>query len=49
MARAAAIMRAPFANVAQLAEHRIRNANVVGSNPTVGSSKFPFKQATEPV
>ena len=37
------IMRAAFANVAQLAEHRIRNAMVVGSNPTVGSTLIAFK------
>ena len=28
------------AKVAQLAEHRIRNATVVGSNPTFGSTFF---------
>ena len=37
---------APFANVAQLVEHRTCNAGVVGSNPTFGSNfyliLFPF-------
>ncbi len=37
------------ANVAQLVEQRIRNAQVVGSTPTVGSTLFPCKPPFCPI
>ena len=36
---------APYAALAQLVEHRIRNAGVVGSNP-IGGTIFLFISAT---
>ena len=39
--REPAIMRAVFANVAQSVEQRFRKPQVVGSNPTVGSTFSP--------